>query len=49
MSDNNLKIVKDPIRIQDKSTKYKVGIVSLGCDKNRVDSEIILGNMNRDY
>lgn len=41
MSDNNLKIVKDPIRIQDKSTKYKVGIVSLGCDKNRVDSEII--------
>ena len=49
MSDNNLKIVKDPIRIQDKSTKYKVGIVSLGCDKNRVGSEIILGNMNRDY
>ncbi|MDP4087684.1 MAG: 30S ribosomal protein S12 methylthiotransferase RimO [Bacillota bacterium] len=26
-------------------TKYKLGIVSLGCDKNRVDSEIILGNL----
>lgn len=25
--------------------KYKLGIVSLGCDKNRVDSEIILGNL----
>lgn len=49
MSDNNLKIVKDPIRIKDRSNKYKVGIVSLGCDKNRVDSEIILGNMSRDY
>ncbi|GAA0078071.1 30S ribosomal protein S12 methylthiotransferase RimO [Clostridium sp. CTA-5] len=30
-------------------TKYKVGLVSLGCDKNRVDSEIILGKMNKDY
>lgn len=29
--------------------KYKVGMVSLGCDKNRVDSEIILGVMNKDY
>ncbi|WP_294406230.1 30S ribosomal protein S12 methylthiotransferase RimO [uncultured Clostridium sp.] len=49
MNDNNLKIVKDPVRIKDKTNKYKVGIVSLGCDKNRVDSEIILGNMSRDY
>lgn len=49
MSDNNLKIVKDPIRIKDKTNMYKVGIISLGCDKNRVDSEIILGNMSRDY
>ena len=49
MNDNNLKIVKDPIRIKNKITNYKVGIVSLGCDKNRVDSEIILGNMSRDY
>lgn len=29
--------------------KYKVGMVSLGCDKNRVDSEIILGTMSREY
>ncbi|MDT8716407.1 30S ribosomal protein S12 methylthiotransferase RimO [Clostridium sp. 19966] len=25
--------------------KYKVGIISLGCDKNRIDTEIILGNL----
>lgn len=30
-------------------SKYKVGMVSLGCDKNRVDSEIILGVMNKEY
>jgi len=30
-------------------TKYKVGLVSLGCDKNRVDSEIILGQMKTNY
>jgi len=29
--------------------KYKVGMVSLGCDKNRVDSEIILGKMSNEY
>ncbi|MDD6794171.1 MAG: 30S ribosomal protein S12 methylthiotransferase RimO [Clostridiaceae bacterium] len=29
--------------------KYKVGMVSLGCDKNRVDSEIILGTMSKEY
>lgn len=29
--------------------KYKVGMVSLGCDKNRVDSELILGSINKDY
>ena len=29
--------------------KYKVGMVSLGCDKNRVDSEIILGAMKQEY
>lgn len=29
--------------------KYKVGMVSLGCDKNRVDSEIMLGVMNKEY
>ncbi|MBQ5695589.1 MAG: 30S ribosomal protein S12 methylthiotransferase RimO [Clostridium sp.] len=29
--------------------KYKVGMVSLGCDKNRVDSELILGSINKHY
>lgn len=44
-----MEIVKDPIKNRDSSNKYKVGMVSLGCDKNRVDSEIILGNMSNDY
>ncbi len=29
-------------------TKAKVGIVSLGCDKNRVDTEVMLYNLNKD-
>ncbi|MFL0195894.1 30S ribosomal protein S12 methylthiotransferase RimO [Clostridium sp. WILCCON 0269] len=29
--------------------KLKVGLISLGCDKNRVDSEIILGNIKSEY
>ncbi|MBM6839596.1 30S ribosomal protein S12 methylthiotransferase RimO, partial [Clostridium saudiense] len=29
--------------------KFKVGMVSLGCDKNRVDSELILGTINKYY
>lgn len=29
--------------------KYKVGLVSLGCDKNRIDSEIILSKLNDQY
>ncbi|ATD54984.1 30S ribosomal protein S12 methylthiotransferase RimO [Clostridium chauvoei] len=29
--------------------KFKVGMVSLGCDKNRVDSELILGSINKHY
>jgi len=33
----------------DTLNKYKVGMVSLGCDKNRVDSEIILGKMSNEY
>lgn len=28
---------------------YKVGIISLGCDKNRIDSEIMLGSINKQY
>lgn len=39
------------IKIETKNVtnKYKVGLVSLGCDKNRVDSEIILGKMSDEY
>jgi ribosomal protein S12 methylthiotransferase len=29
--------------------KLKVGVVNLGCDKNRIDSEIIIGNLNTNY
>ena len=29
--------------------KLKVGIVSLGCDKNRIDSEIVLGEIGKKY
>ncbi len=29
--------------------KYKIGLVSLGCDKNRIDSEIMLGMMKNKY
>ncbi len=29
--------------------KLKVGLISLGCDKNRVDSEIMLGNIKSAY
>ena len=40
---------KGPIKNIYSSNKDKVVMVSLGCDKNRVDSEIILGNMSTDY
>lgn len=29
--------------------RYKVGLISLGCDKNRVDSEIMLNSMSKNY
>lgn len=29
--------------------KLKVGVVNLGCDKNRIDSEIIIGNLKEKY
>ena len=32
-----------------KLEKYKIGLVSLGCDKNRVDSEIMLGMLKNKY
>jgi len=31
-----------------KVKKLKIGLISLGCDKNRIDSEIILKNINAD-
>lgn len=31
-----------------KVEKLKIGLISLGCDKNRIDSEIILKNINAD-
>lgn len=31
------------------NTKHTIGLVNLGCDKNRIDSEIILGNMRENY
>ncbi len=46
---NNLQIVKDPKKNDQFLKKYKVGMVSLGCDKNRVDSEIMLGSMSMLY
>lgn len=49
MSGSNLEIVKDTVRTVGTENKYKVGMVSLGCDKNRVDSEIILGKMSNQY
>ncbi|WMJ82012.1 30S ribosomal protein S12 methylthiotransferase RimO [Clostridium sp. MB40-C1] len=30
-------------------TKYSIGLVSLGCDKNRIDSELILGSLCDKY
>lgn len=32
-----------------KLDKYKIGLVSLGCDKNRIDSEIMLGMLKNKY
>ena len=49
MSESKLEIVNIKIKGKDTSNKYKVGMVSLGCDKNRVDSEIILGKMSNEY
>lgn len=49
MSGRKLEIIKDKVKGMDIANKYKVGMVSLGCDKNRVDSEIILGKMSNEY
>lgn len=29
--------------------KLRIGLISLGCDKNRLDSEIMLSNLNKEY
>lgn len=29
--------------------KLKVGVINLGCDKNRIDSEIIIGSLSERY
>lgn len=49
MKENKIEIINEKERTNEISKKYKVGMVSLGCDKNRVDSEIILGKMSDEY
>lgn len=50
MSESKIEISNDKEKISNKAlSNYKVGMVSLGCDKNRVDSEIILGKMSDGY
>lgn len=50
MIESKIEIISGKEKINDYTlSKYKVGMVSLGCDKNRVDSEIILGKMSDEY
>lgn len=49
MSENKIEISNITEKYNHTSKMYKVGMVSLGCDKNRVDSEIILGKMSNEY
>ncbi|EHI98505.1 Ribosomal protein S12 methylthiotransferase rimO [Clostridium sp. DL-VIII] len=50
MIESKIEIISETEKINDYTlSKYKVGMVSLGCDKNRVDSEIILGKMSDEY
>ena len=49
MSEIKIEIANVKEKYNNTSNKYKVGMVSLGCDKNRVDSEIILGKMSNEY
>ncbi|EKQ53937.1 MAG: ribosomal protein S12 methylthiotransferase RimO [Clostridium sp. Maddingley MBC34-26] len=49
MSESKIEIITNEEKNKNISAKYKVGMVSLGCDKNRVDSEIILGKMSDEY
>lgn len=41
MSSSEIRILKDTL------SHYKVSVISLGCPRNRVDSEIILGEFGR--
>jgi ribosomal protein S12 methylthiotransferase len=49
LNNNKIEIVNSKSKHFDVLKKYKVGMISLGCDKNRVDSEIILGKMSNQY
>ncbi|AGF55124.1 ribosomal protein S12 methylthiotransferase [Clostridium saccharoperbutylacetonicum] len=49
MNQSKIEIINEQERNDNILNKYKVGMVSLGCDKNRVDSEIILGKMSDEY
>ena len=49
MSEIKIEITNVKEKLNMNSDTYKVGMVSLGCDKNRVDSEIILGKMSNEY
>lgn len=40
--------VPGPIRLVDELSKRRVHLVSLGCPKNRVDAELMLGQMTRE-
>lgn len=42
-------IIKDKASRENGDERYKLALVSLGCDKNRVDSEIMLGTLGRKY
>jgi ribosomal protein S12 methylthiotransferase len=49
LNQSKIEIINEQERNDNILNKYKVGMVSLGCDKNRVDSEIILGKMSDEY
>lgn len=49
LNESRIEIINEQERKNNIFPKYKVGMVSLGCDKNRVDSEIILGKMSDEY
>ncbi|PKK39143.1 Ribosomal protein S12p methylthiotransferase [Clostridiaceae bacterium JG1575] len=42
-------IIKRDVPLEKEGVTYRVALVSLGCDKNRVDSEIMLGTLGKAY